>query len=245
VVREVRVAAVAPETSIGEEEYRNAARAVAYAEEAAREGAQLVCFPEAYPGPCTGPMDGGGRLSMAPIAQLQEVAAKHGIFISCGSLEETGIVPDTFYLCHKLISPRGEIVANYRRCQPTPPALNAALYNGRRHLLPGDGPLVVETSIGKLGLIICSEIKVPELARVEMLMGAEVLIGPIGGGSHIGKVDSRGVPLTRAKMAIWKAIALARAAENLMFTIVTANVRHPSAMWGSCICGPLGILAES
>ena len=42
----VRVGCVLPESYFGEEEPRNAARAVEYVEEAAREGVKLLLFPE-------------------------------------------------------------------------------------------------------------------------------------------------------------------------------------------------------
>jgi predicted amidohydrolase len=246
-MREVKVAAVAPVAFRGELEYRNVAQAAAYIEESVRHGAQLVVFPEGYPGPCNGPMDSGGNLAMTPIAMMQEVARNLGVYISCGNMEETGILPDTYYLCHKLISPTGEILANYKRCQPTPPAVNAYLYNGRRHVLPGNEPRVVDTEIGRLGLIICSELKVPELARVEMLMGAEVLLDPVGGtyGRAILREDSHGTLVPRVHMNIWKALAQARAAENIMYVMVTANIWEKESTWGSCIASPEGLIAES
>ena len=114
--------------------------------------------------------------------------------------------------------------------------------------MPGDGPEVVDTSVGKLGLIICSEIKVPELARVEMLMGAQVLLDPVGGTHGRNKVlrqDSRGIPAPRAKMNIWKSLAQARATENMMYVVTTANVWEKESTWGSCIAAPEGLIAES
>ena len=246
-VKEVKVAAVAPAAFREEEEYRNAAQAVSYLEEAVRSGAQLIVFPEGYPGPCNGPMDSGSKLAVTPIEMMQDAARKHGVYISCGNMEETNIQADTYYLCHKIIFPSGEIMANYKRCQPTPPALNAYLYYGRKHLVPGDGPMVIDTDIGKLGLIICSEIKVPELARVEMLMGAQVLLDPVGGTHGREKVlrqVGHGNLAPRAKMNIWKSLAQARATENMMYVVTTANIWETESMWGSCIATPEGLIAE-
>ena len=246
-MNEIKVAAVAPAAFREEQEYRNAAQAVAYVGEAVRNGANLVVFPEGYPGPSNGPLDSSGRLDITPIETMQQTARDHQIYISCGDIEETGIQPDTYYLCHKLIRPDGAIVANYKRCQPTPPALNAYLYYGRKHLVPGDGPIVADTDLGKLGLIICSEIKVPELARVEMLMGARVLLDPVGGTHGRAKVlrqDSHGNLAPRAKMNIWKSLAQARAVENMMYVVTTANIWEKESAWGSCIAGPEGMINE-
>lgn len=244
----VRVAVVAPESKRGDEEYQNAARAVAYVEEAAQRGVDLVCFPEGYPGPCNGPMDSGGRLKTTPIAILQEAAKTHHVHVTCGNLEETGNRPETYYLCQKLISPKGEILANYHRCQPTPPALNMYLYNGRKHLEPGNELTVVETSVGTLGLLICSEIKVPELARIEMLMGAEILIAPIGaapGTSKGMRFDNLGRSLTRSKFELFKAVAQTRSIENMVYTIITANIWDTESQWGACVTTPDGLVTDS
>ncbi len=244
---ELRIAAVAAAAFRGEEEYRNAAGAAAYVEEAAGNGARLVCLPEGYPGPCNGPMDSGGRLSASPLETVQEAARAHGVYVSCGRLEETGVVPDTYYLTQKLISPEGEILASYRRCQPTPPAANGHLYGGRHHLLPGDELMAVETEIANFGLIICSEIRVPELARVEMLMGAEVLLAPFGGVLGRGPVTRRdifGGRVIDSDLDRSRAVALARAIENTMYVVIATNIWEKEARWGACIASPDGILAE-
>ena len=44
----VRVGVVLPHSYYGESEWQNAERAIAYADEAASKGAQLVLYPEGY-----------------------------------------------------------------------------------------------------------------------------------------------------------------------------------------------------
>lgn len=246
-MNELKVAVVAPAAHRGNEEFRNAGQAVAYIAEVVGAGAQLVMFPEGYPGPCNGPMDSGGNLPATPVSMLQEAAREHRIYVACGDLEVAGILPDTYYLCQKLISPQGEILANYRRCQPTPPATNSYLYSGRRHVVPGEDLKVVTTEFGKLGLIICSELFVPELARVEMLMGAEVLLAPIGGSygrRRMALQVGQDMPHSRAMMNLWKCVAQARAAENLMYVLIGANIWEEDSTWGSCIAGPEHMMME-
>jgi predicted amidohydrolase len=246
--KEIKVAAVATFSYRGDDEYQNAEMAVNYASEAASKGAQLICFPEGYPGPCTGPMDSGGRLSTTPIEIMCDAAKKLGVYISCGNFEESETVTDAYYLCHKLISPQGVVMANYKRCQPTSPVINDYLYNGRTNMLAGDRPIVVNTELGKIGLIICSELYVPELARIEMLMGAEILLDPIGGTNTPTRTqiyETEGTVRKGSKMELWQCIARARAAENIMFVIGTANVFYAGSPWGSFIVSPESILAAS
>lgn len=72
----IHLAAVQPKSFRGEEEYKNAENAVAYLDEAAALGSQIILFPEGYPGPYSGPLDSGGHLSSHPIEMLQERCRK-------------------------------------------------------------------------------------------------------------------------------------------------------------------------
>jgi len=241
-MEKVKVAAVSAVSFDGEEEYKNAEWAKAYVDEAAKNGAQLICFPEGYPGPCFGSMDSGGHLTKTPVEIMCDSAKQHGVYISCGNLEESEEIPGAYYLTNKLISPKGKILANYRRCQPTPPILNASLYGGKMHLLPGNELMVVDTELGRIGLLICSELFVPELARIEMLMGAEIILAPIG-GSH--SRPSMAQPTRSGELSTWQCITRARAAENLLYVVTTINVFSPEQRRGSFIAGPEGTLGAS
>jgi predicted amidohydrolase len=246
--RTVRIAVVAPETYRGDDEWRNASQAVDYIAEAASGGARLVLFPEGYPGPTTGPMSGSGNRASSPLEFVRQAAAQHRTFVACGQLDETQ--PDgSYYLSHKLIGPNGEVIFDYRRCQPTPPALNAFLYGGRRHVLPGNRIEIAKTSLGTIGMVICSELKVPELARIQMLRGAEILLVPVGGGGlserTVRLADGRDVPVQQAKMNLWTCIAQARATENMIYVALTANAGDKASLWGSCVASPEQILARS
>ena len=115
----------------------------------------------------------------------------------------------------RLLSPEGREIACYLRQQPDTPPLNAYLYGGKAHLLPGRGPCVVDTELGRIGLLICSEIFVPELPRLLMLRGAEIIVSPI----H-GRHSKTGFQASDT----WHCIARARAAENLFYVLSTQNI---------------------
>ncbi len=246
-MEQVKVAAVVPPSFRCEEEHRNAKQAVEFIKEAAAQGVSLVCFPEGYPGPTNGPIGDKRGLGAPPLELVRAAAKEHRVYVACGQMEESGVLPDTYYLCHRLISPQGQVLATYRRCQPTPPAANGHLYNGRFHVLPGNELSVTRTEIGNLGMIICSEINIPELARVEMLMGAEVLIVPFGGtvgAANIERRDERGRLVVETSAQISKSLVVARAVENTMFVVGATNYWGPGAKWGACIASPDGVLAE-
>jgi predicted amidohydrolase len=230
-----KVAVVQPLASYGDEEWRNAERCLEYLDEAALTGARLICFPEGYPGPCHGPLDGGGRWTTRPMDALRERARRRRVYVSASELEPNPSLPDTYALTHKLIGPDGAVLANYRRVQPDHQHLNAYLMGGRRHVLPGDEIMVVPTELGRIGLLICSELWVPELCRVLMLRGADMILAPINGSwrrSHMNLHES------------WMAVARARACENLLYVVQTVNIfaGNPQVRGRAAIIGPEGAL---
>lgn len=233
-----RVAAVQALAHTGEEEYRNVERALRYAEEAAGQGARLVCFPEAYPGPATGPMDWGGRLDRPAEELLAEQAKRLGVYIAAGGLEACPEAPDAYYVTQKLYSPEGMVLCNYRRVQPDNPDLNAYFFAGRRHVVPGEEIAVVPTEWGRIGLQICGELFVPEIARIQMLLGADMILSPVNGRK--GTFHLRGIWQT------WQHIARARAAENIMYVIIPVKfLENGPGGAVAIIAGPEAMIARS
>jgi predicted amidohydrolase len=226
--RSVRIAAVQPASFSGGEEHRNAAQACAFIDEAAAGGAAYVVFPEGYPGPYSGPMENDA------LERVRERARDRRVWVSAGRLER-GPLPDTYHITHLLIDDRGEIRARYRRVQPNHPVFNAYLMGGRHHVLPGDELMTVDAPFGRIGLLICSELFVPELSRILMLRGADLIVAP-GGGVH-------GPTRTRLQDT-WRAVARARAAENLLFVVVTQNLFGGSRHGRGCVASPEQILAQ-
>lgn len=148
----IRVGIVLPHSHYGEEEWQNAERAIAYADEAAGQGAQLVLYPEGYPGPMTGPLD-NPRFPFDPVEELKKKAKQHAIYIIAGNVVASE-VPGGHLLTLRLLGPEGTELACYLRQQPDTPPLNAYLYGGKGHLLPGRSRMVVDTDLGKIGLLI-------------------------------------------------------------------------------------------
>lgn len=239
----VRVGIVLPESYYGEEEWRNAETALQYAEEAASKGVKLLLYPEGYPGPATGPLD-NPNYPFSCRDKLAEAAQRHDLFIIAGDIIESEI-KGANQLSLRMWSPEGKEVACYFRQQPDTPALNAYLYDGKAHLIPGNKPCVVETPFGRVGLQVCSELFVPELVRLQMLEGAEIIVSPVHGLHNKNSFDPDSLRDT------WHCIGRSRAAENLMYVLVTQNlykeqsIEYPEQMMsGAFVAGPENMVAR-
>ncbi len=219
-MKTVVIAAAQPRTFRGKDESANLDWALQAIAEAARAGARIVCFPEGFPGPYSGSLD------FQPLPELRRAAREHRLHVISGGLEPAAA--DAFFNCLYLLGPEGDLLATYRRCQPAPEAVDRVLF-GRR-VQPGDAPHVVETPVGRIGLLICSEIFSPELARLLALQGADLVFAPAGG-------------MIYELFESWRVLIRARAIENHYYVAVCQNLYGMEDGVGT-IAGPEGILAE-
>src|ERR671939_1596977 len=106
---QVRVAAVSPRCVRGEHEVQNVARALAAIDEAADQGAQIICFPEGYPGPYNGPP------SYSALEPLSAKARERGVYVIAGMVERAPQDGPTevYHLTLKLIGPEGGVRGTY------------------------------------------------------------------------------------------------------------------------------------
>jgi predicted amidohydrolase len=221
----VQIAAVQTRTfPEADEQKKNIEMAREYVAEAAKQGAQIICFPETYPGPWKSP------LNYSPIVSLEEMARKHKVYIVAGANCPVPGRPDRGYCSEVLVGPDG-LIGRYNRTIPRGPWI----YKGGRFwdfdYQEADELPVFETAYGKIGLLICSEVYVPELSRILALKGAEMIFLPAG----VSKYELH---------ETWRNLIWARATENLACTVTCQNLfgaEHGLAM----ICSPEEILTES
>jgi predicted amidohydrolase len=221
----VKIGVVQPWGFLGEEAKKQPEMASKYIEEGAIQGAQILCFPEWYPGPPIGPM------ASATTENLRMKAKEYGIYLIAGGLEE-GKEPNSYYTSHHLIAPNGDIVGTYRRTTSAGPNIYETVFQwGDRRLLWGNELPVFQTEYGNVGILFCSEVYTPELARVLALKGADMIFLPSGG-----------LFWTWAKG--WKNLIWARAIENLVYTAACGHIFGVEEGIAT-IAGPEEILAES
>jgi predicted amidohydrolase len=139
---------------------------------------------------------------------LQALAERHRIYIAGNQFEAPPDWPGRFFNSCFLIGPNGRVILRFRRINtalwPSPHDMMDAYL--KRHGLEGTFP-VVKTELGNMAMIACGEIAVPEVARVLMGRGAEIILHPTN----------------EEFSASQEAAKTARAAENMVY-IVSANV---------------------
>ena len=154
------------------------------------------------------------------LARLSDIARTYGMMVA-GSLPETDRkdVYNTLYLHER----DGRVCGSYRK-------IHLFRYAGEeRGFTGGNRAVVCRTSLGRLGMLICYDLRFPELGRTLALGGARVI------------VVSAQWPASRIHH--WDALLKARAIENQLF-IIAANRRgrdRTNAFSGhSQIVSPLG-----
>lgn len=168
-------------------------------------GAELVVLPESAttgftPGcPPEELWDLVSELPGPVIAPIQAAAAALGVHVCVGTYErgpQRGVV----YNSSALIGPDGSLLGIYRK---THPFCTEILSRGG-WVTPGNEVCVVDTELGRIGMIICFDGDYPELTRIQAVQGAEVICRP---SALLRSAD------------IWELTSRARAYDNHVYVI--------------------------
>jgi len=198
-------------------------------DKAAKDGAKIICFPEAYPGPFCGSVTYSGPEG------LREKARENKVYVIASGLEEGS--PGKYYTTARLIGPDGKEVGKYRRTTPAGPQIYEVLFGQPfKNLIWGDELPVFKTKYGNIGIIFCSEIYTPELSRVLALKGADIIFAPAGG-------------CPPAMFQTWTTLIWARAIENLVYVAHCQHMPESAGQFSSGgatrIVSPEAVLAHS
>lgn len=184
-------------------------------------------FAEPIPGPSTG--------------FYGELAKQYGVVIVTSLFEKRA--PGLYHNTAVVIEKDGTIAGKYRKMHiPDDPA-----YYEKFYFTPGDlGFHPIDTSIGRLGVLICWDQWYPEAARLMALQGAEILIYP----TAIGYESSDTPDEQERQREAWTTVMRGHAVANGLPVIAVNRVGHepdPSGQtrgiefWGSSFAvGPQG-----
>ncbi|HVQ32602.1 MAG TPA: carbon-nitrogen hydrolase [Lysobacter sp.] len=220
--------------------------------EAAKRGAQLVLLQELHNGPYFCQHEAVSEFDLAETIpgpsteRLGKLAKEHGVVLVSSLFEKraTGLYHNTAVVFER----DGSVAGKYRKMHiPDDPGFYEKFY-----FTPGDlGFEPIDTSVGRLGLMVCWDQWYPEGARLMALAGAELLLYPTAIGwdpedeqpekdrqrnawilSHRGHAVANGLPVLSCNRVGHEASPLG-----------TSGIRF----WGSShVLGPQGeFLAEA
>lgn len=234
---EIRVAAI--QMNAGLDKEANLAQAERLVRQAAERGAQLIVLPELFSAygplakvvPLAEPIPGPTSLRLGRLAQ------ELGIYLCGGSIAEASSVPQRAHNTALLFNPQGELVTTYRKLHLFDVNLvGECTVRESDQMLPGDGPVVVDTPLGSLGFAICYDVRFPELFRALTDLGLEILLFPSAFTATTGR-------------AHWEPLLRARAIENQAFVIAANQVgAHPGGLVSfghSCCIDPWGTIVAA
>ena len=168
---------------------------VNYVEQAASQGAQIMCFQELFYSPYFCQVQDvkyypwAEQVPDGPTTTLmQEIAAKHKIVLVVPLYEEEDF--GIYYNTGVVIDSDGTFLGKYRKTHlPHLPGFWEKFY-----FRPGNtGYPVFETAVGRVGVYICYDRHFPEGARMLGLNGAEIVFIPSatshGLSKHLWKIE--------------------------------------------------------
>ncbi len=126
---------------------------------------------------------------------LQELSRLHGLVLVGSSVE---VVGDKIHNCARLYD-GGTLLGSYRKIHLFSP------HAEHRHHTAGEAPLIADTSVGRVAVMICYDIRFPDLARYYFHKGVEILAVP--------------AQWPEARAQHWRTLLRARAIENETFVI--------------------------
>jgi predicted amidohydrolase len=199
----MRVAVAQMEPKLAEKE-RNLDACLARLEEAAAAGAELTVFPEcAIPGymfdSAEEALPYAEEIPGPSTEAFERECRRLGVHAICGLIERDG---DTLYNAAILVGPEG-LIGSYRKT-------HLPFLGVDRFVTPGDELKVFDTALGRIGLIICYDLRFPEVTRTLALHGADIVALPTN--------------FPMAAKVQTEVITLGRAAENRVYLLCANRV---------------------
>jgi deaminated glutathione amidase len=231
--RRLVAAAIQMSSTLNREENKETAEALI--REAVSAGADLVALPELWS--CHGLEDvyhENAEPVPGPTTEfLGGLARELGVYVLGGSILEGEPGAQRLSNTSTFFDPSGEMTAVYRKIHLFDVKVSDNEYLESATIAPGSEIVTAKAGVATLGLSVCYDVRFPELYRLLVLRGAEVLAVPAAFTLQTGKDH-------------WEILLRARAVENQAFVIAPAQWgRKANGRWTygrSMIVDPWGIV---
>jgi len=238
------------QTTCSPEPSANLSKTLAAAEQAAKDGAQIICTQELFRSQyfCQSedhqffqlaePIPGPSTEAFQRVARERQVV----LIVSLFEKRAAGVYHNTAVV----IDADGSLLGRYRKMHiPDDP-----LYYEKFYFTPGDlGFRAWQTRYGRIGVLICWDQWYPEAARLTALNGADILFYPTAIGWHPNEKKTVGA----LQHSAWETVQRGHAVANGCYVAVPNRVGHEKLcgdgieFWGqSFVAGTSGeILARA
>jgi N-carbamoylputrescine amidase len=208
--------------------------AIHWIDQAAAQGAQIVCLQELFHGPYPCQAEDHRMFDLAesipgPITdRLAEAARRHQVVVVAPIFERRA--PGLYHNSAAVIDADGSIAGVYRKMHiPDDP-----LFYEKFYFTPGDlGFTPIATRYAKLGVGICWDQWFPEGARLFALAGAEILLYP----TAIGWIDEEKQEFGAGQLDAWTTTLRSHAITNGLWLAAPNRVGIEGRLefWGSSL----------
>src|SRR5262249_52896636 len=207
----IRVALVQSKSDLGTETHDprpdNLERGLADIARAAGQGADLVVFGEMYlSGYRTDEWLHKWATVIDPpdndVQALVRAAAQHKLHVIMGMGTFGGGIPGDVYNTALLVGPQG-VIGAYRKTHVAAFPYSEGVAKERCFYSPGKELPVFDTPLGRLGIHICYDMSFPEVARVQALKGAELLINVSASAGGFEEYWDHGLFIRAAENCSW------------------------------------------
>ena len=219
---------------------------------AAAEGAELIVLQELHQGEyfCQSEAERYfeyARSFEADVAYWGKVAAQHQVVLVTSLFEERA--PGLYHNTAVVFERDGSVAGKYRKMHiPDDPGFYEKFY-----FTPGDsGFEPIDTSVGRLGVMVCWDQWYPEAARIMALKGAQMLIYPTAIGWFDRDTDAEKQRQRESWITIQRSHAIANgipvlSCNRVGFEPDPSGVLEGIRFWGSSfVCGAQGeMLAQA
>ncbi len=198
-------------------------------DEASKDSPDIICLPELF---TTGyyleeANDLAEPIPGATTEALSKKAKTINSFIIAGSILEKS--SNGIYNTSVVINLEGKTVGKYSKIHLFP------LFNEDKYLKAGNESFCLDLGIAKIGIMICYDLRFPELARKLALQDGEILFIPS--------------EFPNPRLSHWRHLLIARAIENQLFVVGVNRVgedEKTSYFGHSMIVNPMGeVLVEA